>query len=128
MADTVTVTTIRDVGSELVVHITGKSDGTGEADAIKVNKSDFLISGAEPGSLTLMEADGQMSGYSGLLLEWDRGTDVTALRIGPGSFYKDFRPDGKPDTGSGGTGDLVLTTEGAASGAVYDITLRMRKV
>lgn len=127
MADTVTVTTIRDTGSELVVHITGKSDATGESDAIKVDKSAFTVSGTEPSSLTLMEADGSMSGYSGLLLEWDRGTDVTALRVAPGSFYKDFRPDGKRDSGSGGTGDLVLTTEGAASGAVYDITLRLRK-
>lgn len=127
MADTVNVTTIRDSGSELVVHITGVSDGTGEADAIKIDKSAFTISGAEPSSLTLMEADGQMSGYSGLTIEWDRGTDVKALEIAPGSFYKDFRPDGKRDTGSGGTGDVVLTTSGAASGARYDITLRMRK-
>ncbi len=127
MADTVTVTTIRDSGSELVVHITGVSDGSGESDAIKVDKSAFTVSGAEPGSLTLMEADGQMSGYAGLTLEWDRGTDVKIFEVAPGSFYKDFRPDGKRDSGSGGTGDVVLTTTSPTSGGRYDITLRMRK-
>lgn len=126
MADTVTVTTIRDTGSELIVHLTGVSDGTGETDAIKVDKSAFTVGGVEPTTLRLMAARWAVQGYSSLRLEWDRGTDVLAM-IFSGNGFEDFRPDGKNDSGSGGTGDIVLTTVGAASGATYDITLTLRK-
>lgn len=127
MADTVTVTTLKDSGSELVVHITGVSDGTGETDAIKVDKSAFTVSGAEPSTLRIMSARWAIQGYSSLRFEWDRGTDVTAMILN-GNGYEDFRPfGGKNDTGSGGTGDLVVTTVGHAANATYDITLELRK-
>jgi hypothetical protein len=126
MADTVTVTTIKDSGSELIVHLTGSSDATGETDAIKVDKSAFTVGGVEPTTLRVMAVRWASQGYSSLHLEWDRGTDVTIMRLS-GNGFEDFRPDGKNDSGSGGTGDIVLTTVGAASGATYDITLTLRK-
>jgi hypothetical protein len=67
-----------------------------------------------------------VQGMSNALLEWNRGTDVVIARLS-GNGYDDWRPDGKPDTGTGGDGDIVVTAVGAVSGATYDITLTLRK-
>ena len=123
MADTVTVTTIRDTGSELIVHLTASSDGTGETDAIKVDKSAFTVGGAEPTTLRVMAVRWASQGYSSLHLEWDRGTDVTIMRLS-GNGFEDFRPDGKNDSGSGGAGEAAC---GAGGGACRNSRTRQRQ-
>lgn len=127
MADAVTTTALNDSGSEYVVHLTNVSDGTGESNVIKVDKSTLTLSGAEPGKLTIMEARWAIYGFTSVKLTWDHTSDVTAMVL-TGSGYEDFRPyGGKKDSGSGQTGDLLLSTTTPGATATYDITLVLRK-
>lgn len=126
MADTLTNVTIKDSGSELIVHHHYVSDGTGTTDGVVVDKSAFTVSGAEPGTLRVMAMRWAIQGMSYALLEWNRGTDVVIARLS-GNGYENWMPDGKGDTGSGGDGDIVITPTGVASGATIDLTLWLRK-
>jgi hypothetical protein len=127
MADTATITVLKNDRSELVLHLTGICDGTGESLAIKGDKSAYTVSGVEPTSLSIQSIRWASQGYSSLRLIWDHTTDITAMVLN-GNGIEDFRPfGGKQDSGTGGTGDLCLTTVGGASGSTYDITLELRK-
>lgn len=128
MADAVTTTVLYQEGSIYVVHLTNISDGTGESAVIKVDRSTLTQSGAEPTGLTIMSARWAVQGFNSVRLLWDHTTDDVAMVL-TGSGYEDFREfGGKPDPAStGGTGDLLLTTNGGSSGATYDITLVLRK-
>ena len=75
-----------------------------------------------------------LQGFTSVRLLWDHDTDDKALELS-GSGYEDFRGDSflrtqkglaDPRT-AGGTGDILLTTVGAVSGATYDITLWLVK-
>lgn len=127
MADTVDVQTIHSGPRKLVVRCTGYSDGTGEVDAIKVDKSTLTGPiGLEPSKLVIEELEWNLRGYNYIILEWDRTTDQE-IAILASSGYKDYRPyGGLVDNASGGTGDVVLTTSGAAAGAAYDISMVLR--
>lgn len=135
MADTVTSSVVESFNG-LMVHLTGVSDGTGESNVIKVDKSAYLASdGAEPASLDIEQVRWNIQGFTYIKLAWDHTTDDTALVLS-GSGYDDFsgnggdvtNPKGLPDPRSaGGTGDLLLTSVGATSGDTYDITLWLRK-
>jgi hypothetical protein len=137
MADAVTSNIVngRDV---LMVHLTNVSDGTGESAVVKVDKSAYVAAdGAEPASLDIERVRWNIQGFTFIKLLWDHTTDDTALVLS-GSGYEDFRgedgpngtttPKGLPDPrSSGGAGDILLTTQGAAANASYDITLWVRK-
>ncbi len=127
MADTVDVQVIHSGPRRYVVRLSGYSDGTGEVDAVKVDKSTLVgPSGAEPSKLVIEEIEWNVRGHNYVILEWDRTADqeIGVLAL---SGYKDYRPyGGLCDNASGGTGDIVLSTSGAASGASYDITLSVR--
>lgn len=135
MADAVTTNVVSDSDARYAVHLTNISDGTGESAVIKVDKSTLLAEdGAEPASLDIEEVRWNIQGFTSVRLLWDHTTDDVALVL-TGNGYEDFR--GQPDNAakkgladprsSGGTGDILLTTAGAVSGATYDITLRLRK-
>lgn len=135
MPDAATIKTIRNGSQQIVVHLTNISDGSGESAAIKLDKSALLANdGAAPASLDIEQVEWNIQGFTSVRLLWDHDTDEVALVLS-GSGYKDFR--GKDDSvynsvgnmrvsdgrGTGGTGDILLTTAGAVSGATYDITL-----
>lgn len=127
MTDQVVNTTILDGPTRVIVSCTSESDGTGESDAVKVDLSALSSypDGRAPTALIVDEIDYQVSGYNYVVLEYDRGTDSEiAVLSGQGSFAF---PGGKKDTGTGGTGDIVLTTDGHADGAGYTITIAARK-
>lgn len=136
MADAVTTKTVWENATHIKVHLTNISDATGESAVVKVDKSALLASdGAEPASLDIEEVRWNIQGFTSVRLLWDHTTDEVALALS-GTGYDDFRGrfEEKNETGgindargAGGTGDIVLTTAGAVSGATYDLTLLCRK-
>lgn len=128
MADTVT-SAIRQTRTHYVVHLTGISDATGETNVLKVDKSAITdLNGAEPPLLRIDSVMWCMQGYSRIKLSTDHSTDDTVIVL-DGHGYFDWSEDGglfDPNS-AGGTGDLLLTSTGGASGSSYDITIRIRK-
>ena len=137
MTDAVTTRVVVQTASELVVHLTNISDGTGETNVVKVDKSAYVAAdGAEPAALDIEVARWAMQGFTYVKLSWDAATDDTAVVLS-GSGYEDFRSSDldyvpgnaalKDPRSATHVGDLLLTTVGAVSGASYDITLVLRK-
>lgn len=138
MADAVTVKTVMNTPTHLVLHLTNISDGTGETLVTKADKSTFTASdGAEPDSLDLEQVRWAVQGFSSVRLLWDHTTDEVGMVLS-GNGFDDFRyvhgvnnfvetSGVKDGRGAGGTGDLFLSTAGTTSGNTYDITLVLRK-
>jgi hypothetical protein len=140
MADAVSSIVVADTTTHHIIHLTNISDGAGEAAVIKVDKSAIAVAadGAEANSLDIEQVRWAIQGFTSVRLLWDHTTDDVAMVLA-GSGYEDFRLDadsrGSMTTipalndprSTGGTGDILLTTAGAASGATYDITLFLRK-
>lgn len=126
MADAVTATIIQQGQDKLTLSLTNRSDGTGEADVTKLDISTILNQVGLPCIRAgILEAQYSIQGFSSVQLEWDHTTDDTAMILATGNGYRDFRDTNtKMDPQSaGGTGDLLLTTFGAAAAATYDILL-----
>lgn len=128
MADTTDIQVIHSGPRRYSIKMSSYSDGTGEIDAIKIDKSTLIgPNGVEPSKLVIEEIEWNLQGYNYVILEWDRTTDQEIAVLGTSSGYKNYRPvGGLCDNATGGTGDLVLTTSGAVAGASYDITLVVR--
>lgn len=135
MADAVTSNVLSNGQVYYGIHLTNISDATGESAVVKVDKSTLLASdGAEPASLDIVSARWSIHGFTSVRILWDHTTDDTALVLA-GSGYDDFTgfdvdatPKGLADPrSSGGTGDILLTTDGSLAGATYDITLWLKK-
>ncbi len=127
MADTVSTATLFDGTKKLVVHLMNLSDGTGESNVVKVDKSTFVGPKAgEPGYFILEKIKYNCLGMR-VKLSVDRTTDVVfAVLQGFGEI--DYRSvGGIVLSGTGDTGDILLTTANQASGDSYDITLYLRK-
>lgn len=110
-----------------VVALTGISDGTGESGVVKIDKSTLKdASGQEPSTLTIQKIQWTMQGYTCIKLAFDHTTDDTAVVIA-GDGCLDFAPYGglKDPASAGGTGDLLLTSVGAAAGDTYTVVLDM---
>jgi len=129
MPDAVTTNVIFKGTRKLTYHLTNVSDGSGETAVAKVDLSALLpINGVPPTSVTILAVTWTMVGFTKITFFWDHTTDDLAFTlVAPGGFM-DFTQQGAgladPES-AGGTGDLLLTTAGAVSGAAYDITLEM---
>jgi hypothetical protein len=126
MADTVDTITQFSGKNRLLVRIANISDGTGESAVVKVDKSTLTNAyGLEPAKLIVMSIHSMIQGFSSVRLYWDHTTDDELAVLPSGIAYRDFtEAGGLADPGStGGTGDIILTTAGAVSGATYDILL-----
>lgn len=111
----------------VVVRLTGISDGTGEIDVVKVDKSTLLgPNGREPTKFAIEEVEWAIQGFDYILLEFDHTSDSTIETLVLAGFknYRDI--GGLVDNGSGGTGDLILTSVGPTAGASYDISIVLR--
>jgi hypothetical protein len=130
MADTVDTIVLANTNRYYAIHIQNRSDGTGESNVVKVDKSTLTgpISGVEPGSLVLLEARWSIQGFASVRLNWDHTTDDEIMTL-TGNGYEDFRPVGglQDPKSAGDTGDVLLTTNNNVSGNTYDITLLFRK-
>jgi hypothetical protein len=131
MADVVTSQTIQDGARRVTMSFTNVSDGTGEAAVKKVDVSALEsdpMTGAACDGVTIQSVTFSNFGMSVKLL-WDASTDVLALHL-PQDYADtlDFSDGGlKNNSGSGKTGDIMLTTVGHASGDAYTVTLTMIK-
>lgn len=130
MADAVDTVVLVNTNLRYHIRITNRSDGTGESAVIKADKSTLTgpLANTEPGSLVLEEIEGIVDGMQ-VRLDWDHNTDDEIVTLGNGPHKRDFRKDGglKDPKTAGGTGDVLLTTNGHSAGDSYDLTLRFRK-
>lgn len=79
--------------------------------------------GCAPSKLKIDEIWWTITGFDYVQLSFDRTTDVI-IDYFQGQGYMDFKPyGGKVDTGTGGTGDLLLSTIGGAAGGAYSFII-----
>ena len=128
MADTVETNVVFNGTRHYVVHITNESDGTGEAAVSKIDISTLTgPDGSAPTKTSVMEIEYAVSGFNYIVLAWDHtANDTIAVLKGQGIL--DFEADGGlvDPASAGGTGDIVLTTDGAINNASYDIRIKIR--
>ena len=144
MADTVTSNVIYQDDKQYVVHLTGLSDGTGETNVVKVDKSTLTaVGGAEPTALDIERVDYTITGFTSVKISWDHVADSPGLLL-TGSNSLDFtglgnrygnhgilrdavRTSGLKDPKTAdSTGDVLLTSS-ATSGGAYAVTLWLSK-
>lgn len=125
MADAVTNTTIFAGTRRHIIHLTNVSDGTGESAVVKVDVSALTgPNGQVPTAVTIEEISWDIQGFTSVTLAWDATTDDT-IAVMSGQGYSDWSSVGglHDPASTGATGDVVLTTTGAAANATYDITI-----
>lgn len=129
MADAVTSEYVYSGRRRKVLHLTNISDGTGEAAVVKADLSALTFGeGTVPTYSTVDMIDYNIQGFASVRLHWDHTTDDEIVVLPAGSGTIDFNAvGGKTDPRtSGGAGDIVLTTNGGASGSTYDISIYFR--
>lgn len=128
MADTVDSIVLFAGTKRRAVRLLNISDGTGESGVVKIDKSALTgPDGTEPTKLVIEEVVWNVNGFTSVRLYWDHTTDDEAIVLS-GAGSRDYTSvGGLQDPGSAGdTGDIILTTAGAVSGATYDITIIVR--
>jgi hypothetical protein len=121
------VFTQREGGNMFCYNVRGVFDTTDETNTVIINLSAKTGPlGAAPSKIKIDEIWWTINGFDRVTISFDRGTDVTVDHFS-GQGYMDFRPyGGKIDNGSGGTGDLLLTTSGGVSGGNYSFIISGR--
>ena len=133
MADAVTTQTILDDGGKnLIVKLTNISDGTGESAVTKVDVSALAAreDGTACSSVLIEKVSHSIIGFTQVQLLFDATTDTIALGLAQDSTgHMDFSEFGglQNTSGSGKTGDIKLTTIGAANLDSYVIVLELIK-
>ena len=128
MADVVDTNVVFSGTRRYIVRLTNISDGTGESGVIKVDKSTLVNSnGVEPAAINVESIQWTMGGFQSVRLYWDHTTDDEIDVLSTTSGFRDYTLGGvlKDPRSTGGTGDILLTTAGAISGATYDIVLSL---
>lgn len=125
MADTAQTNTLFDGTRRKIIQLLGYSDGTGESAVVKVDAS--ADSNADYYSVQEIEYD--ISGFSNVQLEFDATTNDELIHLPAGSGAISFvSSSGLVDPKStGSTGDIVLTSNGAAADATYNIVIHLVK-
>ena len=124
MADTVTSTIIQDGHRNVIVRLTGLSDGTGETAVVKVNILDL---DPMPDRLAVESIVYDLSGMQATLL-WEGTPNKTIATISSGQGDMCFEDiGGLSYSGPGQTGNILLTTISAGSNDTYTIVLNLRK-
>ena len=117
--------TTRHGNRRYVKLITNVSDGSGESDVVKIDMSNHkTVDGIAASKLVLDRVECILYGFTRVLLEFDVSTDETLIVLQDTCDLK--FPGGISPDGTGGTGDVILTTAGAAAGNTYTITLHYR--
>ena len=129
MVDTVTSEYLYSGLRRKILHLTNISDGTGESAVIKADISALTFNFGQVPTYSCVDLiDYNIQGMSSVRLYWDHTTDdeIAILPVGQGTI--DWNAlGGKTDPKTaGGTGDILLTTNGQVSGGTYDITIYFR--
>lgn len=127
MADTVVARVIQEQADQLTLRLNCISDATGEAAVIKLSKAGLKgPDGVNPPSqLEIKSIRWNVQGFTNVRLLWDHTTDDVAYVMSGNSA--DAPMSMKDPLSAGGTGDLLLTSIGAAAGATYDVTVVVGK-
>jgi hypothetical protein len=129
MADTVNTQVLHNGRKKYSALFTNLSDGTGEAAVKKIDVSTLTgPSLAVVTYLSIEEIHWDIQGFTDVRLLFDATTDDLAYVMSPGQGFVSFKDQGglvDPQS-TGTTGDLMLTTTGAASGDTYSITVVCR--
>lgn len=126
MADTVD-TKIVYSGRYHVVHLQNRSDGTGESGVTKVDISTLTTRAGAVCTYTTIDRIEYDCGGMSVRLDWDHTTDDEITTLSGGGALDWSSVGGLTDPrSSGGTGDILLTTNGHASGDSYDISIWLR--
>lgn len=128
MADTVNTQVVYNGHRRYAVHLTNQSDGTGESGVTKVDISTLTNGDGQTATYTTIDRIvGTTGGFNYVALHWDHTTD-DEIAVLSGPFDIDFSVEGglTDPKSAGGTGDIILTTDGAYDGASYDITIYLR--
>lgn len=128
MVDTVNTQVVYSGHRRYTVHLTNESDGTGESAVTKVDISTLTDGAGKTATYSTIDMiEYSVSGMNYVTLEWDATTNDEIAVLSGQSTIDWYAFGGKTDPQSTGTtGDIVLTTDGAADGASYDITIHMR--
>jgi hypothetical protein len=129
MADAVDTIVLRQGRNKHIVRLLNISDGTGEAAVVKVDISTLTgPDGTPPTKTVIEEIEWSIQGFTSVRLLWDHTTDDEIAALAAGNGYKNYKNSGGlvDPASAGDTGDILLTTAGAVSGATYDITLVVR--
>jgi hypothetical protein len=132
MADAVTSTTILDGTHRALIQLTSLSDGTGESAVNKVDVSGLnaRADGTACSGVTIDKVHHSVTGFTQVQLFWDATTNTVALALAESSNgHMDFSNFGgiQNTSSSGKTGDILLTTIGAANLDTYVIVLDLLK-
>ncbi len=132
MADAVTSTTISDGTHKAVIQLTNLSDGTGEDAVNKIDVSGLTAreDGTACSSVLIEKVSHSIIGFTQVQLLFDATANTIALGLAQDSNgHMDFSDFGglKNTSGSGKTGDILLTTIGASSNDSYVIVLELIK-
>lgn len=130
MADTVDTIVVFNGQIRIGVRLYCKSDGTGETDVIKITKSTLVNSlGVEPASLDLEEVWWSINGFSSVQMQWDHTADDEIVILAQGNGFQSYAEKGnlRDPRSAGGTGNILLTSSGAVSGASYNLFLVFKK-
>lgn len=130
MADSVDTIVLHNNYPYYAVRLLSKSDGTGESNVIKVDRSTLTgTNGAEPKAIDILHCSGIVFGCNHVALNWDATTDDEALILS-GSFFFDYSGLALPTFGplrdpisAGNVGDILLTTSGMVANGGYCINL-----
>lgn len=119
-----TVLTQREGQNLFTYNVRGVFDTSDETNTVLIDLSTKTGPlGAAPSKIKLEEVWWTINGFNYVLLSFDRDTDVT-IDYYAGQGYMDYKPyGGKIDNGTGGTGDLLLSTSGGASGGNYSFII-----
>lgn len=110
----------------VTIQLTCVASGADTFNESKVNKLDIStlvkVDGVAPARIVVEKIEYDISGYSHVLLEFNRTTDaVCAILAARGTIGCDI-----VDNSAGDTGDLLLSSVGGAAGSAYNIILTAR--
>ena len=129
MADAVASQTLMDGPRNCVMKFTNISDGTGEANVLKVDVSALEAwNGLTCTGVKIDKIEYTTDGMSVNIL-WDATTDVVAMTL-PANMSDCLEFCDAPlvnNAGAGKTGDINFTTVGHTSGDKYTIILQKQK-
>jgi hypothetical protein len=131
MADTVYSIVLRSGPRNYVVRLTNVSDATGEAAVTKVDISTLVNAHGQEVTRTIVKKiQWSIQGFTSVRLFWDHTTDDEIAVLSSGVGMMDWTQYGglHDPASTGGTGDILLTTAGAAANATYMITLEVELI
>ena len=132
MADTVDTLTVFSGARKKAYRFTNISDGTGESAVVKIDRSTLLgPSGTVPTYILIEEIQWSIQGFASVRLFWDQSADDEIVMLAPGNGVASWVAVGglmapQSPGATAAYGDVLLTTNGAQSGATYTITVVCR--